>query len=100
MHGRDKTSLARGLVLVPNNRGARAITDAFVRRSDGGLLLPRLVPIGDEELDSRIGGTLEPLGIGEAIPPAIDPIERLLTLAALVQRHLPGEVNAAEAMRL
>src|SRR2546425_455384 len=96
-HGRDKTGLARGLVLVPNNRAARAVTDAFVRRSEGGLLLPRLVPIGDEELDTRIGGALEPLG--EPIPPAVDPIERLLTLAGLVQRHLPG-IDAAEALRL
>ena len=45
--GRDRMTLARGLVLVPNNRAARAIQDAFVRRADGGLLLPRLVPIGD-----------------------------------------------------
>ena len=46
----------------PNNRAARAIQDAFVRRSGGGLLLPRLVPVGDPELDERIGGALEPLG--------------------------------------
>ena len=59
--GRDTTGLARGIVLVPNNRAARAIQDAFVRRSGGGLLLPRLVPVGDPELDERIGGMLEPL---------------------------------------
>jgi ATP-dependent helicase/nuclease subunit B len=98
-YGRDKTGLARGLLLVPNNRAARAITDAFVRRSEGGLLLPRLVPIGDEELDNRIGSALEPLGEGEPIAPAVDPIERLLALAGLVQRHLPG-IDAAEALRL
>ena len=60
--GREKTGLAQGIVLVPNNRAARAIQDAFVRRSGGGLLLPRLVPVGDPELDERIGGLLEPLG--------------------------------------
>ena len=98
-YGGGKTGLARGLVLVPNNRAARAVTDAFVRRSDGGLLLPRLVPIGDEELDTRIGGALEPLGEGEPIPPAVDPVERLLILSGLVQRHLPG-TDAAEALRL
>jgi ATP-dependent helicase/nuclease subunit B len=46
-HGRGETELARGIVLLPNNRAARAVSDAFVRRSGGGLLLPRLVPIGD-----------------------------------------------------
>ncbi|MDQ4087556.1 MAG: hypothetical protein M3177_06050, partial [Pseudomonadota bacterium] len=66
--GREPTGLARGIVLVPNNRAARAIQDAFVRRSGGGLLLPRLVPVGDPELDERIGGTLDPLDRDEPIP--------------------------------
>ena len=39
----DRLSLARGTILVPNNRAKRAITDAFVRRAEGGLLLPRIV---------------------------------------------------------
>ena len=96
----EKTGLARGLILVPNNRAARAITDAFVRRSDAGLLLPRMVPVGDPELDEQIGGALEPLGDGDEIPPAIDPTERLFLLARLVQQHMPGDVDAAEALRL
>ncbi len=99
-HGRDKVALAQGIILVPSNRAARAITDAFVRRSDGGLLLPRLVPIGDDDLEARIGGAIEPLDSADAIPPAMAPIERLMRLAQLVQRHMPGEVQAAEALRL
>ncbi len=97
-HGGDTLGLARGILLVPNNRAARAITDAFVRRSGGGLLLPRLVPVGDPELDERIGGVLEPIGEGEAIPPAVEPVERLMLLARLVQSH--QDVDAAEALRL
>jgi ATP-dependent helicase/nuclease subunit B len=97
--GGRETGLAEGLVLVPNNRAARAIADAFVRRSEGGLLLPRLVPVGDPELDERIGGALEPLGEGDPIPPAIDPIERLFLLARLVQQEMEG-IDAAEALRL
>ena len=96
--GKEKTDLARGIALVPNNRAVRALTDAFVRRSEGGLLLPRLIPVGDEDLESSIGGALEPIGEGEAIPPAVAPIERLMLLAGLVQRH--GGVDAAEALRL
>jgi ATP-dependent helicase/nuclease subunit B len=92
-------ALARGLVLLPNNRAVRAVTEAFVRRSGGGLLLPRLVPIGDPELGDRVGAALEPIGEGEAVPPAIDPLERLFLLAPLVQRHRPG-TDAAEALRL
>ena len=98
VHGREKTGLAAGIVLVPNNRAARAVQDAFVRRSSGGLLLPRLVPVGDPELDERLGGTLEPLDGSAPIPPAIEPVERLMLLARLVQRH--RSTDAAEALRL
>ena len=90
--------LAQGILLVPNNRAARAFQDAFVRRSEGGLLLPRLVPVGDPELDERIGGALEPLDGEAAIPPAIEPLERLMRLARLVQSH--QAVDGAEAVRL
>jgi len=98
LHGREKTGLARGILLVPNNRAARAVQDAFVRRSGGGLLLPRLVPIGDPELDERVGGMLEPLDGGEPVPPAIEPELRLMLLARLAQHHLGAD--AAEALRL
>ena len=54
MRGRDQAALARGLVLLPNNRAKRAIQDAFVRASEGGLLLPRLVAVGDPELDEAV----------------------------------------------
>ncbi len=95
--GRDKTGLARGIVLLPNNRAVRAATEAFVRRSEGGLLLPRMIPIGDPELGERIGGALEP--IDETIPPAIDPIERMFLLARQIEEEMPG-IDAAEALRL
>ncbi len=97
-HGKEKTGLARGLLLLPNSRAVRAVQDAFVRRAGGGLLLPRLVPVGDPELDERIGGALEPLDGADPVPPAIDPTERLMLLARLVQRH--HAPDAAEALRL
>src|ERR671916_531657 len=67
--GRDPLGLARGRILLPNNRAVRAVTEAFVRASGSGLLLPRLIPIGDPELDERIGGALE-LSAEEPLPPA------------------------------
>jgi ATP-dependent helicase/nuclease subunit B len=93
--GKDPLHLAQGRILLPNNRAVRALMDAFVRASGSGLLLPRLIPIGDPELDERIGGALDPIGEGEAVPPAIDALERLLTLASSV----PAE-TAAERLRL
>src|SRR5947209_15106801 len=91
--GKEPLGLARGRVLLPNNRAMRAVTDAFVRQSGSGLLLPRLIPVGDPELDERIGGALD--GIDEPLPPATDPTERLLRLAALVRGG-----GSAENLRL
>jgi len=95
--GRDRMALARGVILVPNNRAVRAIQDAFVRRAESGLLLPRLVPVGDPELDERIGSLFEPIG-EDPIPPAIDPLQRQLILARLIEES--GGVNGSEAVRL
>ncbi|MBA3835276.1 MAG: hypothetical protein H0X53_05450, partial [Sphingomonas sp.] len=58
-HGRAPDALARGRILLPTNRAVRTLTEAFVRISGGGLILPRLIAIGDPELDDRIGGALD-----------------------------------------
>jgi ATP-dependent helicase/nuclease subunit B len=92
--GREPLRLARGRILLPNNRAVRALTDAFVRASGSGLLLPRLIPVGDPEIDERVSGALEPAG-AEAVPPAIEPTERLLRLASLL-----GAEGSAEGLRL
>lgn len=101
--GDDKLALARGLVIAPNNRAVRTLTDAFVRRAGDGLMLPRLVAIGDAELGDRIGAALDPVDSEDAIPPAIEPLRRQLILARLVQRarlEAGDAVDAAEALRL
>ena len=98
-HGGDRMSLARGIVIVPNNRAIRAVTEAFVRRADAGLLLPRIVAIGDA--GEMPGAMLD--AIGSDVPPAVDSLARRLILARLVQqeRALARQpVGAAEALRL
>ncbi|MEQ1548861.1 MAG: double-strand break repair protein AddB [Chakrabartia sp.] len=101
-YGKDRMAFARGIILVPNNRAGLAISDAFVRKAEGGLLLPRLVAVGDPELSEHIGAALDPMDT-LAIPPAIDPLERHLILARLIQQQkslLRDRTDAAEAMRL
>lgn len=100
--GTDPLGLARGLVLLPNNRAVRAVSDAFVRASGGGLVLPRLVPIGDDALGEAIGAALDPAE-NDAPPPAIAPLARRMMLARLASeaRAKGGQpVDAAEAVRL
>ncbi len=99
--GRDRMMLARGMILVPNNRAVRAITDAFVRRAEPGLLLPRLVAVGDVG-DEAMGIALDPAG-GEPVPAAVDPLVRRFAMARLVQQaraEMRAPVDAAEALRL
>ncbi len=98
--GEDRLALARGIILVPNNRARKAVADAFVRRAEGGLLLPRIVAIGDA---GEAGpGAFFDSGIDDLLP-AIDPLQRRFVLARLVQEEravLRQPVDAAEALRL
>ena len=97
LYGRDPMALAGGRILLPNNRAIRSVTEAFVRASGSGLVLPRLIAVGDPDLDDRIGGALDVADGDDLVPPAIDPLARQLALAAIVRR---GGESAAEAMRL
>ncbi|SOB86986.1 ATP-dependent helicase/nuclease subunit B [Sphingomonas guangdongensis] len=97
--GDGATDLARGTVLVPNNRARRAITEAFVRASGGALLLPRIVAIGDPDLDEATGALFDPAGDATPVPPAVPPLQRRLILARLVQEADPA-LDAGEAVRL
>jgi ATP-dependent helicase/nuclease subunit B len=101
--GTDRLALARGTVLVPNNRGKLAVTEAFVRASGGALLLPRIVAIAGDDLGEAIGAALDPADAVPPLPPGIDPLRRRMVLARLVeeQRAAFGRpVDAAEAVRL
>jgi len=94
--GGDPMRLARGTVLLPNNRAKRAIQDAFVRASEGGLLLPRLVAVGDPELDEAVFDAVDD---ADPVPPAVEPLQRRMILARLIQAG-GSPVDAAEAVRL
>ncbi|WP_326524522.1 double-strand break repair protein AddB [Sphingomonas sp.] len=97
--GGDALALARGLVIVPNDRARRAITDAFVRASGGALLLPRIVGVGDDALEEGVGALFDPADDDDPPPPAVEPLRRRLMLARLVQDADPA-LDAAEAVRL
>lgn len=101
--GDDRMALARGLVLLPNNRAVVAVTNAFVRASGGGLLLPRLVALGSPDLGEAVGAALDPVDDAAPPPPAVAPMQRRMILSRLVQeeRARAGQpVDAAEAVRL
>lgn len=86
---REETfGLARLTLLLPSQRAVRNLTEAFIRASGGGLLLPRMVVVGDLDLDETLGALLDPLGGGSVAPPACDPVLRLLRLAEILRVQL------------
>lgn len=88
--------LARLTLLVPSSRAARTLSEAFIRHAgengEGGLLMPRMIAVGDLDLDEKLGAGLDPLGASD-IPPACDPVRRWLTLDRLI-----AEARAEEGM--
>lgn len=97
-HADGALGLAQGLILLPSNRARSAVQAAFVRAGGVGLLMPRLVVIGDADLDESVALALDPIDESEAIPPAIDPLKRRLMLAALIEKQdVPGEPPIAGA---
>ncbi len=100
--GADPMAVSNIVMLLPNNRAIKAMTEAFVRQASPGLLLPRMVAIGDLALDEALGPLLDPLTVEDPIWPVISPSSRTMLLAELVIRYRPKEqaVTAAEALRL
>jgi ATP-dependent helicase/nuclease subunit B len=101
--GDDPLALSEALILLPNNRAIQSMTEAFVRRAQPGLLLPRLVAVGDLALDEALGPLLDPLDNAQTIDPVIEPMQRLMLLAKLVTKHRAASgdpVNPNEALRL
>ncbi len=88
-HGAD--ALARGLILLPTRRAARALAEAFLRAGGGRpMLLPRIASLGaPDEAPLALSGALD-------LPPAVDAQERLGALAALVMK-LPADLGGAGA---
>ena len=92
--GGDPLALSKMTVLLPNRRACRAMAEAFLRQAGaggtvpgGGLLLPRLQPIGEPDEESQ---SIAEAGVsgGDAaeIPPAIGELRRRMLLAQLIHR--------------
>ncbi len=79
---RDPFALAGALVLLPNQRAARGLIDAFARRLGGAALLPSIRPLGDLDEDPQVWGA-DPIAL--AVAPAIEATRQRMELAALIR---------------
>lgn len=101
--GSDPLALSQMLILLPNNRAIKAMTEAFVRKTKTGLLLPRMAAVGDLSLDEALGPILDPLSEETVINSTIKPLQKMMMLCRLIlkyrkSKHIP--VSANEALRL
>jgi len=93
--------LADLIVLLPNRRGARALSQALVRASGAGaLLLPQIRALGDLDEGEP---PFEPGDLALDLPAAISPWRRRFELARLAEGFAPGlgrELDAAGALEM
>ncbi len=95
----DPLDLARVLVILPSRRAVRTLTDAFVALSDGkALLLPRMEPAGDMDIDEAPGGFLGRQDTLDDLLPEAPPLARRLILARILGGARP--MTATEALML
>ncbi|MEP3421056.1 MAG: double-strand break repair protein AddB [Erythrobacter sp.] len=89
-YGDAEFGLAQLTMLVPSSRAARTMTEAFIRHAGdtgtAGMLMPRMVAVGDLDLDEALGALLDPLGARD-IPPAVEPTQRWLEIAELIRQE-------------
>src|SRR3954471_2009789 len=100
--GGDPLTLSKMTVLLPNRRAGRALAEAFLRQagasgglSGGGLLLPRLQPIGEPDEESQSIAEAGVPGVDAAeIPPAIGDLRRRMLLARLIHHSPQARLGA------
>lgn len=94
----DPFALADALVLLPNRRAARGLMDAFARELGGAALLPAIRPLGDPQADDdpEVWGAGS---IASEILPPIEPMQRRLTLAALIRARGKAENGVEDPAR-
>jgi ATP-dependent helicase/nuclease subunit B len=103
--GTDPLAINQLLLLLPNNRAIKAMTEAFVRRAAPGLLLPKMAAVGDLALDEALGPIIDPL-TGDSdlvILPTIDPLERLTILTNLIvsqKQKMGSTISATQAVHM
>jgi ATP-dependent helicase/nuclease subunit B len=97
----DPAALSRMTVLLPNRRASRALAEAFLRQAGGkdgivggGLLLPRMQPLGEPDEESQ---SIADFGEDTIeIPPAMNELRRRMLLAQLIHRSPQAWLGVAE----
>ncbi len=100
--GGDRLRFSEVTILLPHRRAVRAVSDAFLRWSEGRpTILPALRPIGDVDEDDAalLGDDLAAAIEDIDLPPAISGPRRLMLLTRLIMAR-DATLSAGQALRL
>lgn len=93
-YAQNPLELSDVLILLPNRRACKTLSDAFVRlRGMMPTLLPRMVPLGDVDEDEIVLSGTGAIEAMEDILPSIDPIERTMLFMKIILSR-PQEFGA------
>jgi ATP-dependent helicase/nuclease subunit B len=90
----DPLELARATLYLPTRRACRLARDVFLEHLDGNAaILPRILPLGDIDEDEiafteSASGELAETAL--RLSPALDSLERRLTLAQIIAKWTPA----------
>lgn len=87
-HGQNSTRLARTIIFLPNRRSCQTLKEAFFRVGDGKpVILPRIQPLGDEDIDPLLAEFLYRGADTKPLPEPMPPLSRLGHLRRRIQDY-------------
>lgn len=97
----DAFGCARVTLILPSSRAQRIVTEAFIRQQGAlgrsGLLMPRMVGIGDLDIDERVGSIFDSVDSAD-IPAAIDHRLRVLHLTRLISEEMGADAPVGASL--
>lgn len=87
-HGRNNPKLARSVIFLPNRRSCQTLKEAFFRVGEGQpVILPRIQPLGDEDIDPLLAEFLYRDAAVKPVPEPMPPLSRLGHLRRRIQEY-------------
>ena len=86
--------LAELTLILPSARAAMSVRESFIRYAGmngfDGLLMPRMVMVGDHDLDQSLGSLFDPMGDSSTLP-ATNPLRRCFEIGNILSEVLKKE---------
>jgi len=93
-YSKKHVGLAELTLILPSARAAMSVRESFIRYAGmngfDGLLMPRMVMVGDHDLDQSLGSLFDPMGDSSTLP-ATNPLRRCFEIGNILSEVLKKE---------